>query len=74
MPGARNMACPEADQDGAQGGEECKELPPTLKVLVVACGIGGLVAGIACKRGGHEVTMLEQASGFQEVRLASLKA
>lgn len=40
---------------------------PQLHVAVVGAGLGGLAAAIAIARGGHRVTILEQATKLGEV-------
>ena len=38
-----------------------------LKIAIVGGGVGGLAAGIALRKSGHEVTIFEQAAGFSKV-------
>lgn len=38
-----------------------------LDIIVVGAGLGGLAAAIALRRGGHNVTILEQAVALGEV-------
>src|SRR4051794_40682340 len=38
-----------------------------MNVVIVGAGIGGLAAGIALTRAGHEVTILEKRARFEEV-------
>ena len=74
MPETETDTYSEAAQDGCYGANKSQDSSPALQILIVGCGIGGLVAAIACRRGGHEVTILEQALELQEVGLAFSKA
>lgn len=38
-----------------------------LNIIIVGAGLGGLAASIALRRGGHNVTILEQAAALGEV-------
>jgi NADPH-dependent 2,4-dienoyl-CoA reductase/sulfur reductase-like enzyme len=40
---------------------------PSYKVIIVGAGLGGLVAGIALSKKGHQVTILEAAAQLGEV-------
>lgn len=57
-----------ADQSSKElyGITRVKESASRLRILIVGCGLGGLVTAIACKRSGHEVTILEQSPELRE--------
>jgi len=55
--------------DGATNGIHELEVKP-LHVVIVGAGIGGLVAAIALRREGHNVTILEQWDGGNETGAA----
>jgi cation diffusion facilitator CzcD-associated flavoprotein CzcO len=43
-----------------------------LDIAIIGAGVGGLASAIALKRGGHKVTVYEQAPALGEVGLVSL--
>lgn len=53
--------------EGSCNAETGKAALVHLKILVVGAGIGGLAAGIALARRGHNVTIFEQAPQMGEV-------
>lgn len=45
-----------------------------INVAIIGAGLGGLAAGIAIARAGHNVTIIERASALAEVKKSSFSA